>query len=34
MALDVDLLTEEQGQMLNSCATQYGMAGTDYMEWV
>lgn len=34
MALDVDMLTEEQNQMLNTCATQYGMDGTDYVEYV
>ena len=32
MALDVDLLTEEQAQLLNQCSTQYGMMETDYVE--
>ena len=32
MAFDVDVLTEEQGQVLNQCAVQYGMKDEDYIE--
>ena len=32
MAFDVDMLTEDQIQVLNQCATQFGMKGTDYVE--
>ncbi len=32
MAFDVDMLTSEQGDVLNVCAVQFGMQDNDYME--